>query len=65
MPDPLPVDGRGIGTEEDNALLEQAGRSVLWGELQALLKLPLSAIPVTLAISRQATGEQVTQCERV
>ena len=65
MPDALPVGRRGISSEEGDPLLEQLRRSILRGELETLLELLLSAIPVTLAIGRQAMSEQVAECERV
>src|SRR5262249_42264363 len=45
--------------------LEQLRRSILRGELETLLELLLSTIPVTLAIGCQTMSEQVTECERV
>src|SRR5687767_11145723 len=65
MPDALPVGGRGIDSKESDPLLEQSRRSILWGELETLLELLLSPIPVTLAIGRQAMSEQVTEGARV
>src|SRR5262245_44383255 len=65
MPDALPVGGRGIGSEAGDPLLEQLRRSILRGELETLLELLLSTIPVTLAIGCQTMSEQVTECERV
>src|SRR5262245_23036302 len=65
MPDALPVSGRGVGSEEGDPLLEQLRRSILRNELETLLELLLSPIPVTLAIGRQAMSEQVTECKRV
>src|SRR5262245_5698894 len=65
MPDALPVGGRGVGSEEGDSLLEQLRRSILRSELETLLELLLSPIPVTLAIGHQAMNEQVTECKRV
>src|SRR5262245_50422904 len=65
MPDALPVSSRRGGSEEGDSLLEQLRRSILRGELETLLELLLSPIPVTLAIGHQAMSEQVTECKRV
>src|SRR5262245_37130226 len=65
MQDALPGGGRRIGSEEGNPLLEQLRRSILRGELETLLELLLSPIPITLTIGRQAMSEQITECKRV
>src|SRR5712691_7469365 len=65
LPDAMPVGGGGIDAEECDPLLEQSRRTVLGRQLETLLELPLSEVPVTLAVGRQTRGKQVTELERV
>jgi len=64
-PDAIPV-GRGwIDAKECDPLLEQSRWTVLRRQLETLLELPLSEVPVALAIGYQAIGEQAMELDLV